>query len=286
MSSSDDEFLRTMCRAPGRRPVSLTESDEEYAASMCRRPAQGAARLPADLRSVTSGQPASSNDQRTSVTLRSSAPGQLAMPPVGGSRNAASGQPVFQQPVVNEVARQRVLRESSALIRSAPVQPHITPPSASYVWPTPPAHLTLPGHNSVCWQLKKEQSFEEAVAYVLERIGVWVWSSGDTLEYKVGITWRPEHRWRNERYGYMHEDFRFMEVLVAVTAEGARRLERRMTDILMDTDWRCSNRAPGGGGVSSADTSLYYVYVVYKDMSNWDAMVLRRRLWKIRSREL
>ena len=66
------------------------------------------------------------------------------------------------------------------------------------------------------------------------------------------------------------------------SAAGIRRLERRMTDILMDTavvdkDWRCSNRA-SGGGARSTDTSRYYLYVAYKDMEEWYASVKRRRL--------
>ena len=35
----------------------------------------------------------------------------------------------------------------------------------------------------------------------------------DPMQFKIGITWNPPHRWANPKYGYMHDDYHHMEIL-------------------------------------------------------------------------
>jgi hypothetical protein len=35
----------------------------------------------------------------------------------------------------------------------------------------------------------------------------------DSLQFKIGITWNPPHRWANPQYGYQHDGFISMEIL-------------------------------------------------------------------------
>ena len=150
-----------------------------------------------------------------------------------------------------------------AVVAGVPVGARVAP---DFAWPVPPAHLLVPGYGEVVKAIRPVANMDDAIAHVKARIGAWIHSSADMFIYKVGITWRPWHRWINEEYGYAGEDYHFLETCVAGTAKGIKRLERRLVDELMGHDWRCQNAARGGGGVSDNDSSRYFLYVAYKDV--------------------
>jgi len=126
--------------------------------------------------------------------------------------------------------------------------------------------LPLPQQNEIITaQLYTGEYLDEAENAVRQCIGTWIWSSRDTLGYKVGITANPEHRWSNTSYGYEFEEdeWIFMHVVVQNQAPFIRRLEKRMTVLMTRDRSRCHNRVGGGGGISDHSPGSYYLYVVF-----------------------
>lgn len=85
---------------------------------------------------------------------------------------------------------------------------------------------------------------------------------GPTI-YKIGATWRPEHRWTNNAYGYRLDVDRWdcMHVLHAARSEPIGFLEASL--IAHYKDQRpdgLRNQAPGGEGIGQSN--LCYLYVV------------------------
>jgi len=119
---------------------------------------------------------------------------------------------------------------------------------------------------------------EAAAARVMARIGIWVHSSGDAIEYKIGITAGPKFRWDQPDWGYGVEGYRFMDVLHTGSAKFVKRLEARLTDELMGVDWRCRNRVRGGGGVSDSSPQRYYLYVVVRELEVRFGVLARRSI--------
>ena len=35
----------------------------------------------------------------------------------------------------------------------------------------------------------------------------------DSMQFKIGITWKPPHRWANLQYEYLHDGYIYMEIL-------------------------------------------------------------------------
>jgi len=135
------------------------------------------------------------------------------------------------------------------------------------VWPRPASLRKLPQRGEVIFeQLYTGSSLADAEQAVRDCIGAWLWSSRDTLGYKIGIALDPERRWSNLEFGYAHDqevDWFFMHVVCRNRVPFARRLERRMTDICRPDRTRCYNFASGGGGISNQTEGACYVYVVF-----------------------
>lgn len=85
---------------------------------------------------------------------------------------------------------------------------------------------------------------------------------GPTI-YKIGATWRPEHRWTNSAYGYRLDVDRWdcMHVLHAARSESIGFLEASLiAHYKGQHPDGLRNQAPGGEGIGQSD--LCYLYVV------------------------
>lgn len=85
---------------------------------------------------------------------------------------------------------------------------------------------------------------------------------GPTI-YKIGATWRPEHRWTNSAYGYRIDVDRWdcMHVLHAARSESIGFLEASLiAHYKGQHPDGLRNQAPGGEGIGQSD--LCYLYVV------------------------
>ena len=121
----------------------------------------------------------------------------------------------------------------------------------------------MPERGEILWRCPPPtdaaMGLEAAAARVMARIGIWVHSSGDAIEYKIGITAGPKFRWDQPDWGYGVEGYRFMDVLHTGSAKFVKRLEARLTDELMGVDWRCRNRARGAAAcpIAPRNASIY-----------------------------
>ena len=79
--------------------------------------------------------------------------------------------------------------------------------------------------------------------------------------FKIGITWRPKHRWLNSAYGYAHEGFSSMAIMALAPAHKARGFEETLI-----SQWRdhrgCQTEKPGGEGFSPTDRRPCCLYIV------------------------
>jgi hypothetical protein len=54
----------------------------------------------------------------------------------------------------------------------------------------------------------------QALSAMIRRIDIAIAKRmPDSLQFKIGITWNPPHRWANPQYGYQHDGFISMEIL-------------------------------------------------------------------------
>ena len=61
----------------------------------------------------------------------------------------------------------------------------------------------------------------------LWRVGAWMQALDNTAAFKVGIAFNPAHRWRNDDFGYAHEQmWMIMDVMHSGSADECRSLEK------------------------------------------------------------
>ena len=97
----------------------------------------------------------------------------------------------------------------------------------------------------------------------LWRIGAWMQALDNTAASKVGIAFNPAHRWRNDDFGYVHEQmWMFMDVMHSGSADECRSLEK---DLIRSVGRLpgCYNASPGGEGVCSTTPGACHCYAVY-----------------------
>ena len=97
----------------------------------------------------------------------------------------------------------------------------------------------------------------------LWRIGAWMQALDNTAAFKVGIAFNPAHRWRNDDFGYVHEEmWMFMDVMHSGSADEWRSHEKDFIRSVRNLRG-CYNASPGGEGVSSSTPGTCYCYAVY-----------------------
>lgn len=95
-------------------------------------------------------------------------------------------------------------------------------------------------------------------------------SSGLTV-FKIGMTWRPNHRWENRIYGYvLDSDFSTMSLLHRDATRACEFLEAALISHFQDRQG-CRNTAPGGEGVGqdkdgSDPEAVSYIYIVHRQL--------------------
>ena len=286
---SDDEFLKSLLRP--RAPRTVDDDDAaEFLMSLLRPRARTgddddaedretrATPLAGDHHQPARGAAACSN---ASEPARTAPPAESGAPESGGyyhwpapaahsnaSEPARSAQPAGD----HQPARGAACSNASEPARTAPPaetgvsESGVSASGGPYHWPAPAAHSRMPAYGSILYNIQTPGIGQTVHAdCVKTHIAKWVHSSGDALQYTIGITWRPRHRFYNEKYGYAGRHFSFLEVLVGGSARGCRALETRLIDDLMGNDPRCMNRARGGGGVSKDDPQHYYLYVAWAE---------------------
>ena len=85
----------------------------------------------------------------------------------------------------------------------------------------------------------------------------------DPMQFKIGITWNPPHRWANPKYGYMHDGYHHMEIL-AWDFRGAMIGLMEASLILhfqKEAPLLCLNRKIGDN--NRQDITPQFLYVVY-----------------------
>ena len=99
--------------------------------------------------------------------------------------------------------------------------------------------------------------------------------------FKLGITFKPYHRWANDRYGYKHDGFKSIVLMyVSENSDHIAEMETALIDVFRykprygdgdmacaiignTGDRRCLNRAPGGEGAHHG-FSPFFVYAALK----------------------
>ena len=87
------------------------------------------------------------------------------------------------------------------------------------------------------------------------------------IEFKIGITCDPRHRWRNCEYGYERDGWKQMHLLYAAPtskkhdAESTGTMEKYLISWFLGCEG-CLNR--GLGGEKASDGSPHFTYVVVR----------------------
>ena len=83
----------------------------------------------------------------------------------------------------------------------------------------------------------------------------------DPMSFKIGITWNPPYRWANTKYGYFHEGYTQMEILVWDFRAGMIGLYETALINHYQKGTMCLNRKLGDD--NRQDVSPQFLYVAY-----------------------
>ena len=61
---------------------------------------------------------------------------------------------------------------------------------------------------------REDTNSGQALAAMIQRVDTAIANRmPDSMQFKIGITWNPPHRWANLQYGYQHDGYIYMEIL-------------------------------------------------------------------------
>lgn len=100
-----------------------------------------------------------------------------------------------------------------------------------------------------------------------------------TINFKIGISRDPQHRFSNTAYGYRKEGCCFMCVLHTTSCDNAIRLEQ---ECIADFEQisRCRNIKAGGDGISKQAEGLVSLYVVFGGAPKPRPGVYKNKFWR------
>ena len=84
----------------------------------------------------------------------------------------------------------------------------------------------------------------------------------DPMSFKIGITWNPPYRWANTKYGYFHEGYSHMDILMWDFDARIIGLYEASLISNYQRDAKCLNRKLGDD--NRQDVSPHFLYVCYK----------------------
>ena len=110
-----------------------------------------------------------------------------------------------------------------------------------------------------------------AVAYIEEQIALL-----RPCVYKIGITWHPARRYYNVKYGYVHDGFTAMHVLMASSPFKCAQMETDLISHFFEKPG-CYNIAKGGENPPPEGSTCFCYLVTAKADERWQLYYNRKR---------
>ena len=144
----------------------------------------------------------------------------------------------------------------------------------------PGVPLVVPGHGEIVADfLDPARTLERAAPEILARLSRWMETFGRILVFKIGISRDPEHRWSNEKYGYLRERiWHAMDLVFIGEAEACRKLEQALIAAAGKIPG-CHNMKPGGEGVKTGSKDLCWCYLVVAGAGSSPLFRLGKHMW-------